>query len=55
MFKKLILETALDLLIKVLEEKKDSKIISFLFADEMQNKVGIAFSLYSKVASELED
>lgn len=58
MFAKIIIDSALDLLIKKLEEKPEGKVtkfINFLFSEETQAKLAKVFGLYMAIAEELED
>ena len=57
MFAQLLINSALDLLIKKIEAKPDgkgSKFISFLVSEETQAKVAKAFALYAEVAEKLD-
>ena len=57
MFAKIIIDSALDLLIKKLEEKPEGKVtkfINFLFSEETQAKLAKVFGLYMAIAEEIE-
>lgn len=55
MFKKLLIETAINTLIAALQNPEKSKILDFIFSEKIQEKVAEVFTLYTEGADKYEE